>query len=66
MADAVLASDGDERYYDEVERQAPVVSRKSAQEVDPSDPGTWGKVARNAPCPCGSGQKYKRCHGKHG
>ncbi len=66
MADAVLASDGDERYYDEVERQAPVVSRKSAQEVDPNDPGTWGKVARNAPCPCGSGQKYKRCHGKHG
>ncbi len=21
-------------------------------------------VSRNAPCPCGSGQKYKRCHGK--
>ncbi|MGD1934995.1 MAG: SEC-C metal-binding domain-containing protein, partial [Candidatus Phaeomarinobacter sp.] len=24
---------------------------------------TWGKVARNAPCPCGSGKKYKHCHG---
>ena len=23
----------------------------------------WGKVARNAPCPCGSGKKYKHCHG---
>src|SRR5262245_9512535 len=23
----------------------------------------WGKVARNAPCPCGSGRKFKRCHG---
>ncbi|MYF90782.1 MAG: preprotein translocase subunit SecA, partial [Gemmatimonadetes bacterium] len=22
------------------------------------------KVGRNAPCPCGSGKKYKRCHGK--
>ena len=22
------------------------------------------KVARNDPCPCGSGLKYKRCHGK--
>jgi uncharacterized protein YecA (UPF0149 family) len=22
-----------------------------------------GKVGRNAPCPCGSGKKYKRCHG---
>ncbi len=28
-----------------------------------SDPGTWGAVARNAPCPCGSGKKYKHCHG---
>jgi preprotein translocase subunit SecA len=28
------------------------------------DPSQWeGKVSRNAPCPCGSGQKYKHCHG---
>ena len=27
------------------------------------DPSTWGRVARNAPCPCGSGKKYKHCHG---
>ena len=27
------------------------------------DPSTWGKVGRNAPCPCGSGKKYKFCHG---
>ena len=31
--------------------------------VDPNDPATWGKVPRNAPCPCGSGKKYKHCHG---
>jgi preprotein translocase subunit SecA len=31
---------------------------------DPNDPRTWGKVARNAPCPCGSGKKYKHCHGR--
>ena len=31
---------------------------------DPNDPSTWGKVPRNAPCPCGSGRKYKHCHGK--
>ena len=31
---------------------------------DPEDPSTWGKVGRNEPCPCGSGRKYKRCHGK--
>ncbi|MEI9989778.1 MAG: preprotein translocase subunit SecA [Rhizomicrobium sp.] len=31
--------------------------------VDPNDPSTWGKVQRNAPCPCGSGRKFKHCHG---
>ena len=31
--------------------------------VDPNDPATWGKVQRNAPCPCGSGRKFKHCHG---
>lgn len=28
-----------------------------------SNPSSWGKVARNEPCPCGSGKKYKHCHG---
>jgi len=28
-----------------------------------ADPATWGKIQRNAPCPCGSGKKYKHCHG---
>jgi len=31
---------------------------------DPTDPATWGKVGRNAPCPCGSGKKFKHCHGR--
>jgi preprotein translocase subunit SecA len=31
--------------------------------VDPKDPSTWGKISRNAPCPCGSGKKFKHCHG---
>jgi len=35
-------------------------------EIDPNDPSTWGKVSRNAPCPCGSGKKYKHCHGAIG
>ncbi|MDE2029970.1 MAG: preprotein translocase subunit SecA [Alphaproteobacteria bacterium] len=30
---------------------------------DRNDPGTWGETPRNAPCPCGSGKKYKHCHG---
>lgn len=28
-----------------------------------SDPTSWGKVSRNELCPCGSGKKYKYCHG---
>jgi preprotein translocase subunit SecA len=30
---------------------------------NPRDPSTWGKVGRNEPCPCGSGKKFKQCHG---
>ncbi len=33
-------------------------------DLDPNDPKSWGKVPRNAPCPCGSGKKYKQCHGR--
>ncbi|HET6520297.1 MAG TPA: preprotein translocase subunit SecA [Geminicoccaceae bacterium] len=29
-----------------------------------ADSGGGGKVSRNAPCPCGSGRKYKHCHGR--
>jgi preprotein translocase subunit SecA len=32
--------------------------------VDPNDSRSWGKVPRNALCPCGSGRKHKHCHGK--
>ena len=47
-------------------RRAPVRTRKPSSAMDPNDPLTWGKVSRNARCPCGSGKKYKHCHGKHG
>ncbi len=33
-------------------------------EFDKENPETWGKVSRNAPCPCGSDNKFKHCHGK--
>ena len=41
-------------------------SRCAADAVDPNDPATWRNAARNAPCPCGSGKKYKHCHGRLG
>jgi len=37
-----------------------------AEEVDPNDPTTWGSIGRNAQCPCGSGKKFKHCHGRLG
>ena len=36
----------------------------AAAERDPEDPATWGRVGRNEKCPCGSGKKFKQCHGK--
>jgi preprotein translocase subunit SecA len=39
------------------------ISRLEDVPVNPNDPSTWGKVQRNAPCPCGSGRKFKHCHG---
>ena len=40
-----------------------VFNEATGRYINPLDPETWGKVARNAPCPCGSGKKYKQCHG---
>ena len=34
-------------------------------ERNPNDPTTWGKVGRNEVCPCGSGKKFKHCHGRY-
>ena len=37
--------------------------RNAERKRDPKKPETWGDVARNDPCPCGSGKRYKHCHG---
>ena len=39
-------------------------SRPVVAASNPGPPSSWGKVPRNAPCPCGSGKKYKHCHGR--
>ncbi|MEP4803652.1 MAG: SEC-C metal-binding domain-containing protein, partial [Hyphomicrobiales bacterium] len=36
----------------------------AAEDRDPENPESWGKVGRNEACPCGSGKKYKHCHGR--
>lgn len=41
----------------------PLRSNVNPDERDPANPETWGKVMRNEACPCGSGKKFKHCHG---
>jgi preprotein translocase subunit SecA len=43
---------------------APAVEKVAKAGFNESDPNTWGTPARNDPCPCGSGEKFKHCHGK--
>ena len=45
---------------------ASLVPEVAAADRDPKNPASWGKVGRNEDCPCGSGKKYKHCHGKYG
>ncbi len=47
-----------------VRKSAPAQQQRGrSPAVNPNDPSTWGKVSRNALCPCGSGKKFKHCHG---
>ncbi len=43
----------------------PVSGRAREGELrEATNPESWGKVGRNEPCPCGSGKKFKHCHGQ--
>jgi preprotein translocase subunit SecA len=43
----------------------PAAPNGTAAARDPKNPASWGKVGRNEVCPCGSGKKYKHCHGRY-
>jgi len=60
--DQMVESHGEEDFNQEPVQQ-PLRSKVEEAQRNPNDPRSWGKVARNAPCPCGSGKKYKHCHG---
>ncbi|MCA3641362.1 MAG: preprotein translocase subunit SecA [Methylobacterium sp.] len=47
-----------------VQGQTEITSDDPTGPRDSGDPATWGKVGRNEPCPCGSGKKFKHCHGR--
>ena len=54
----------DADYGEAAPKQKPMRNKPQGVDLDPEDPSTWGKVPRNAPCPCGSGKKFKHCHGR--
>ncbi len=45
-------------------RPSPALALAGADAFAPPAKEDFGKVSRNAPCPCGSGKKYKYCHGR--
>ena len=49
----------------DINKNQTVKNKTKDTEIDPNNPSTWGKVGRNEMCPCGSGKKYKNCHGKN-
>jgi preprotein translocase subunit SecA len=44
---------------------APSANAGRPKNFNPKKPETWGKVGRNDECPCGSGKRYKHCHGAY-
>ena len=72
-AAAGVAGDGSAQVQSEYRRRRDGVRRaprwcprSAAADRDPKNPASWGKVGRNEDCPCGSGKKFKHCHGKYG
>ena len=69
-----IGAGGPKLISNDVERQKRVDQLKLQRSMpriqpnkrNPNDSSTWGKVSRNETCPCGSGKKFKRCHGKSG
>jgi preprotein translocase subunit SecA len=58
------ATTGEDDFGDaEVMTRVAVERVVAPEDRNPADPSSWGKVGRNEACPCGSGKKYKHCHG---
>jgi hypothetical protein len=62
-AEPVPAFAGAARPSSAAGRQAPTPARTGGDDVIKTVKRDEPKVGRNDPCPCGSGKKYKKCHG---
>jgi preprotein translocase subunit SecA len=48
---------------DEFATETAQLTVTAPEDRDPENPATWGRIGRNELCPCGSGKKFKHCHG---
>ena len=48
-----------------ISKNKTIRNKIKSSKIDSNNPNTWGKVGRNETCPCGSGKKFKNCHGKN-
>jgi len=62
-ADVIEREEPDENEMQATHINPDTGENEMAPPFDENDPATWGKVRRNDPCPCGSGKKFKHCHG---
>ena len=64
-----ISSDYRQRYkyhQENLEREAQEKKRQQEERIRKAQIRTGPKIGRNEPCPCGSGKKYKQCHGRPG
>ena len=48
----------------QAQQSVPAPTEDAIDGFDEADPTTWGNPGRNDACPCGSGNKFKHCHGR--
>jgi preprotein translocase subunit SecA len=53
----------EKEFHRKKQRELEAASRSGGDASEPSQRRMGEKVGRNDPCPCGSGKKYKKCHG---
>ena len=63
LAQGQAAAAGEEAPKPQAEA-APAVAAAAVPGFVEADPSTWGNPGRNDACPCGSGEKFKHCHGR--
>ena len=64
MIGVIDVSDRTQEFFAAVESFALDDEKQPLGAFVEDDPSTWGNPGRNDQCPCGSGKKFKHCHGR--